>query len=213
MSQMRDRSPEKRQRRRRELGVVKSWMEVGGLPVLPEEEAQVLCEEHPFYLVWFSLSTHSITVLSFFSEPVSCDGSHFFFSQFGSTEDSECAEGGSTASRDGGLGRIEVAVAGSEAEGLYRLLRGTISHPPMSYASPLNTTTPQLPPSLNHPLSSLKLYLKLLLLWLKKLNWDQKSPPQLHHRSWGWLSLPTSHPFTYSWGVSRESISARWRVQ
>ena len=30
----------------------------GGLPGLPEEEAQgLLCEVYPFYLVWFSLST------------------------------------------------------------------------------------------------------------------------------------------------------------
>ena len=38
-----------------ELGVVKSWMEVGGLPALAEEEAQgLLCEVYLFHLVWFS---------------------------------------------------------------------------------------------------------------------------------------------------------------
>ena len=38
-----------------ELGVVKSWMEVGGLPALAKEEAQgLLCEVYLFHLVWFS---------------------------------------------------------------------------------------------------------------------------------------------------------------
>ena len=31
-----------------------------------------------------------------------------------------------------GLGKIEAAVAGLEVEGLYRLLRGAISHPSIS---------------------------------------------------------------------------------
>ena len=35
-----------------------------------------------------------------------------------------------------GLGKIEIAVAGSEVEGLCGLLRGAISHYPMSYAQP-----------------------------------------------------------------------------
>ena len=102
-----------------------------------------------------------------------------------------------------GLGKIEVAVAGSEAEGLYGLWRGVISHSPMSYAPPppKNTATPQLPPSPSHPLGSpRKLHLKLLLLPSEKWNWYQKSPPQLYHKLWRWLSLPTWHPFTGSWG-------------
>ena len=35
-----------------------------------------------------------------------------------------------------GLQKVELAVAGSEAEGLYRLLRGALSHSPMSMAQP-----------------------------------------------------------------------------
>ena len=35
-----------------------------------------------------------------------------------------------------GLGKVEAAVAGSEAEGLYGLLRGAISHPSISSAPP-----------------------------------------------------------------------------
>ena len=48
-----------------ELGVVKSWMEVGGLPMLVEEEVQkLLLEVYPFfYLAWFSLSINSVTAL------------------------------------------------------------------------------------------------------------------------------------------------------
>ena len=49
-----------------ELGVFKSWMEMGGVPALAEEDVEgLLCEVYPFYLVWFSLSTHSITALIF----------------------------------------------------------------------------------------------------------------------------------------------------
>ena len=67
-----------------------------------------------------------------------------------------------------GLGKIEVAVAGSEAEGPYGFLRRAISHSPVSFIpSPLkNLATPYLLPSPNHPIRSLKkLYLKLLLWW------------------------------------------------
>ena len=49
-----------------ELGVVKSWMEMGGILALAEEEAQGLLHEvYPFYLVWFSLSIHFNTALIF----------------------------------------------------------------------------------------------------------------------------------------------------
>ena len=55
----------------KELGVVKSWMEVGGIPVFAEEEVQdLLCEICPFYLVWFSLSTYSNTVLFCFPSQI-----------------------------------------------------------------------------------------------------------------------------------------------
>ena len=77
---------------------------------------------------------------------------------------------------------------------------------------PKSATTPQLPQSPSHPLRSLKkLYLTLLLLQLERLNWHWKFPPQLYHRLWSWLSLPTWHPFAYSCGASRGSISAGWR--
>ena len=72
-----------------------------------------------------------------------------------------------------------------------------VLHPP----HPKGTTTPQLPPSPSHPLRSLrKLHLKLPLLQLEKLNWHLKSPHQLLHQLWRWLSLPTLHPFAFSWG-------------
>ena len=58
-----------------ELGVVKSWMEIGGILALAEEEAKGLLHElYLFYLVWFSLSTHSITAfflsLIFVMDPI-----------------------------------------------------------------------------------------------------------------------------------------------
>ena len=53
-----------------------------------------------------------------------------------------------------GLGKMEVAVVGSEVEGFYGLLRGAVSHPSTSSASPPHkkvchtpsTTIPHLPP-------------------------------------------------------------------
>ena len=66
------------------------------------------------------------------------------------------------------FGKIIVAVAGSEAEGLYRLLRGAISHSPISSAPspPKDLTIPHLPLSPNHPLrSQKKWYLMLRFLW------------------------------------------------
>ena len=114
-----------------------------------------------------------------------------------------------------GLQKIESAVAGLEVEGLYGLLRGAISYSLVSSIPPQlkNATTPHVPPSPSHPLKSLKkLHLKLLLLQLEKMNWHWKFPLQLYHKLWRWLSLPTWHPFACSWGASRGSINAKWRV-
>ena len=52
-----------------------------------------------------------------------------------------------------GLQKIELAVAGLEVEGLYGLLRGAVSHSPMSSIPPLpkNATSLQPPPFPIHP--------------------------------------------------------------
>ena len=61
-----------------ELGMVKLWMEMGGLLVLAEEEAkELLCEVYPF-LPGMVQSFNPFCHCSLFSEPDLCDGSHFF---------------------------------------------------------------------------------------------------------------------------------------
>ena len=187
-----------------ELGVVRSWMEVGDLSALTEKEVQGLLREvYPFYLVWFSLSSYSISVLFVFLSLIFV--MYPFFSGFGSITKSKCTEGGGTVSRDWGVGQHEAAVAGLEAEGLYGLLRGAISHSHMSSAPPppKNATTLQLPPSPNHSLRSLKLYLKLPLLWFKKLKWHWKSPPQLHHKLWRCYPCLHDTPLPTVGGIKR----------
>ena len=137
-----------------ELGVVKSWMWVGGLLTLVEEVQILLWEVYPFFLsTWFGSVCQSILSLLSFELDL-CDGSHsfLFFSGFGSTKEGQCAEGEGTATGDGGVGRIEMAVAGLGVEGLYRLLRGAILHSLMSSAPPYpkNAPTTQPPPSPSH---------------------------------------------------------------
>ena len=57
--------PREETKEEQELGMVKSWMEVGGFPMLVEEAQKLLWEVYPlfFYLAWFSLSIHSATAL------------------------------------------------------------------------------------------------------------------------------------------------------
>ena len=124
------------------------------------------------------------------------------FSEFGSAEESECAERGGTASRNGGPGEDRGGSGRFRGGRSVWALEG--SHITFSYVlhcTPTkNAATPQPPSYPNYPLRSQKLYLKLLLLWLKKPNWHWKFSPQLYHKLWMWLSLPTWHPFAYSWG-------------
>ena len=71
-----------------ELGVVKSWMEIGGVPALAEEEARGLLHDvYPFYLVCFSLST-PFYHCSYFLSLIFVMDPHFFpFSGFGSVKE------------------------------------------------------------------------------------------------------------------------------
>ena len=60
-----------------ELGVVQSWMEVGGLPTLPEEEAQgLLCEVFPFLFFYF-LQSLPVPFIVFTFNFSPCDRLHF----------------------------------------------------------------------------------------------------------------------------------------
>ena len=70
--------PREETREEQELGVVTLWMEVGDLPMLVEEEAQIIAGGiSPFYSTWHGSVCQSI--LSLLSiESNLCGGSHFF---------------------------------------------------------------------------------------------------------------------------------------
>ena len=168
---------------------------------LPKRKHRDYCMRYILF-TWYGSVFQPILSLLFFSKPDLCDGSHFF-QALDLLKRASVLRGEAQWLEMEGLGKIEAAVSGSEAEGLYEPLRGAISHSLMSYtpSHPKNATTPELPPSLSHPLRSLReLHLKFPLLQLEKLNWHQKSPPQLYHKLWKWLSLLTWHHFPYSWG-------------
>ena len=79
-----------------------------------------------------------------------------------------------------GLQKVKLAVAGSEAEGLYRLLMGAVSHSSMSSAPPLPKRCHHAPTATvsKPPIRSPKeLNPKPPLLWLSGLDWCQRPPP------------------------------------
>ena len=79
----------------------------------------------------------------------------------------------------GGLGKIQLAVAGVEVEGLYGLLWGAMSCSPMSSITPppKNVANLQLPPSKCHPhRSTRKLHLKLPAVKKLELALEVPSP-------------------------------------
>ena len=105
-----------------ELGILWSWMEVGGLLALDEVEAQKLLQEvgslslPDTYMACLLSCSFLFSVLHLYS--------HISFSRAGSAKKGEFPEGrgpvvrrGSSALGDGGLGKVEAAVAGLEVEG------------------------------------------------------------------------------------------------
>ena len=102
-----------------------------------------------------------------------------------------------------GLGKIEAAVAVSEAEGLYRLLRGAILHPSIFSAPPHPKKACHSPSAtISHlpPRSLQVLYPKPLILqqkmWIKHWKLSLQLLLQLQRK----LSPPTCNPFAFSWG-------------
>ena len=111
-----------------------------------------------------------------------------------------------------GLEKVEVAVAGLEAEGLYRLLRGVMSHPSVSSAPPpprkLTISHPPLspicPPGVCRTQS----------LWPHSRHSQAgigscfQLPFQLQRK----LSPLICSPFAFSWGASSECINSWFRA-
>ena len=101
------------------------------------------------------------------------------------------------------LQKIELAVAGSEVEGLYGLLRGGMSYFPMSSAPPPPTkccpaptaTISKLPPQESKGVEP-----KVPTPVNGGLNWHQRLPPQLSPKLLRWPSPTTWHPFACRWG-------------
>ena len=88
-----------------ELGVIKSWMEVGVFQCLLKKKHRNYCRRYiPFFLpgvVWsFNPFCHcSLLSLIFVMDPI------FFFLGFGSTKEGQCTEGGGAATGDRGAGK------------------------------------------------------------------------------------------------------------
>ena len=120
-----------------ELGILCSWMEMGGLPMLDEVEVQKLLQEVGSL---FLPDTYMAVFLTFsFLLPISAltfQGLGMLRRASTLKEEACCLEEEAQQLEMEGLGKIEAAVAGSEAEGFYRLLRRAIAHPPTSVALP-----------------------------------------------------------------------------
>ena len=113
-----------------------------------------------------------------------------------------------------GMEKVEAVVAGSEAEGLYRLLRGAMSHPSIS-------STPHPPRKL-----TISCPLQFPVCPLRSLQDPRSLAPQqtfpsrhqelllqLPFQLQRKLSPPICSPFTFQLGGSSECVDAGLRVQ
>ena len=126
-----------------------------GFPAQPEGEVQGLLLEvgllSPFF-IWLSIPLYILTPVFLF--PFIFQGWVLLKRTSSLWEEACRIEVEAQHLETEGLGKMEVAVAGSEAEDFYGLLRGVVSHPSTSSASPphkkvchtLSTTIPHLPP-------------------------------------------------------------------
>ena len=174
------------------------WVEVGSAGIGPGGGTGVVESGISLCLVLLSLSDYSFTVswlsLAFVTDPFSLfQGLHLLRHCSFLREKAQKLEAE-------GLQKVELAVAGSEAVGLYRLLRGALSHSTMSSAPPhLKDIVMPLPPlyprqPLRHPQES---NLNPLLLQLREVDWHRR--PLL-----GCLpSLRGSHPHPYETPLPR----------
>ena len=127
----------------------------GGFPAIPEGEAWGLLLEvgllSPFF-IWLSIPLYILTPVFLF--PFIFQGLVLLKRASSLWKEAYRIEVEAQHLETEGLGKMEVVVAGSEAEGFYGLLRGEVSHPSTSSASPPHkkvhhtpsTTIPHLPP-------------------------------------------------------------------
>ena len=111
-----------------------------------------------------------------------------------------------------GLGKIEVVVAVSEAEGFYGLLRGAIAHPPSSSAPPPSTKACHSPSAtVSHlpPQESTGPKVSKPATGIAEQASEAASPAALPASE---EALPAHmQPFAFSWGASNEYTDARLR--
>ena len=100
-------------------------------------------------------------------------------------------------------------VAGSEAEGLYGLLKGVALYPhPASSQPPIKKPClPPVPPSPSHPFKSPQ-DLKSQILQVRPLCPPLQLQLQLQRRTY----QPTCNPLGFKWGAKSVYTSARLRV-
>ena len=130
-----------------EVEVIRSWVEVGGFPAQPEEEAKgLLLEVGLSSCLQFSLPLSTFQLMLSFPLQSLHSISTLFFSFQGLTllqrasllqEEVQKLEERAQQLETEGWGKMKEAVAGSEAEGLYELLRGVTLH-----SHPLPSQTP-----------------------------------------------------------------------
>ena len=111
-----------------------------GVPALAQNEAQALLNQ--VYFFCFVLLDHSdCSLAAFVAKSDLCDRPlSLFFRAFIYCDRLVC-----WGVKLADLQKVEMVVAGSEAGGLYRLLRGVLSHSPMSTAQPPTKSCHQAP--------------------------------------------------------------------
>ena len=135
-----------------DIDILCSWVQVRGFPAHPEEawglllEVSLLSSVSFCFHVAFYFSLHSYLCIFFHLSGAGSTEKGWFPEFHGLEMEAQHLE-------TEGLGKMEVAVAGSEAEGFYGLLRGAMLHSSISPAPPLTrkSTTLHLPPSPIHP--------------------------------------------------------------
>ena len=150
-----------------DIDVIRSWMEVGGHPARQEEEAKGLLAEVKHISMSLSLFPSSLThllpiSLTIFDNsdcyllfPPSLQGLRLLQGVSEKREEARKLEAEAENMETEGWGKLREAMMGSEAEGLYGLLRGVALHSIISCPNPLHPD-PTLAPSLLFPKSSLR---------------------------------------------------------
>ena len=146
-----------------DVNIMHSWMEVGGHPACPEEEAQGLLAEVNAFLCLFPISPSPFYPLFAYLLPIfpSQSFSSFFVGfETAPTGEHQNRRGQKARNRgsefgDRGVGKLREAILGSEVESFYGLLRGVtlcshllLAQPPLSWShlspgSPISQQPPQ----------------------------------------------------------------------